>query len=142
MGRTVQVVIDCADPASLADFWAQALGYIVQPPPQGHDSWESFLTALGVPADRWNDRSAVVDPDGVGPRVFFQRVPEEKATKNRVHMDIRVAGEGPPETARARIAAEVARLTGLGAAPVASYDEMGEHWVIMRDPEGNEFCIT
>ena len=142
MARTVQVVIDCADPASLAGFWAQALGYVVQPPPPGHDSWESFLAALGVPQERWNDRSAVVDPEGTGPRVFFQKVPEGKAAKNRLHLDLRVSGEGPPETAHERLAAEVSRLSALGAAQVRAVDELGEHWVVMTDPEGNEFCLT
>ena len=91
MVREIQVTFDCGDPAALAEFWAAALGYVLQPPPPGFDSWDAALDAWGVPADRRNDRSALVDPDGAGPRVFFQRVPEGKTAKNRVHLDVRAA---------------------------------------------------
>lgn len=84
MAIPIQVVFDCADPARIASFWAGALGYVIQPPPEGFSSWEGFLTSIGVSEDRFNDRSAIVDPDGVGPRIFFQRVPEGKSVKNRV----------------------------------------------------------
>src|SRR5262249_10367422 len=67
MATRVQVVIDCADPERLARFWALALGYREQPPPEGFDSWEDALRAWNVPEDQWNSRSAVIDPDGVGP---------------------------------------------------------------------------
>jgi Glyoxalase-like domain len=87
-------VFDCADPDRLARFWAQALGYKLQDPPQGHGTWESWLRDQGIPQERWNDANAVVDPDGRGPRIFFQRVPEAKTTKNRVHLDLNVTG-GP-----------------------------------------------
>ena len=83
MARTVQIVIDCADPAAVAEFWAQALGYVVQPPPDGFATWQDALAAWGVPKDRWDSASAVVDPDGVGPRVFLQKVPEAKVAKMR-----------------------------------------------------------
>jgi hypothetical protein len=84
MARTLQVAIDCADPAALSRFWAEALGYVLNPPPEGHDSWESWLAAMGIPESQWNSAGALVDPDGAGPRIFFQRVPEEKAGKNRL----------------------------------------------------------
>ena len=128
MATQVQVVLDCADPGAQAQFWAAALGYVVQPPPPGHDSWESFLRERGVPEEHWNDRSAVVDPDGAGPRLFLQKVPEPKTVKNRAHP--------------ARVAAEVERLLALGATHLRAYDEMGEHWVVLQDPEGNEFCVS
>jgi Glyoxalase-like domain len=88
----VQVVIDCADPARLAGFWAEALGYRVQDPPSGFDSWLAFLISVGVPESEWNSASAVVDPDGAGPRIYLQRVPEPKAGKNRLHLDLNVGG--------------------------------------------------
>jgi hypothetical protein len=134
MARTVQVAIDCADPGALARFWAEALGYVMQPPPEGHDSWESWLAAMGVPEADWNAANAVVDPDGRGPRVYFQRVPEGKAVKNRLHLDLRPADGSRDD--------ELERLLGLGATEV---DDRrlpdGRGWVVLADPEGNEFCI-
>lgn len=76
MATQFQVSFDAADPAKLADFWAEALGYVVQPPPPGFDTWEAFAEANNIPAERWNDYSAIVDPDGTRPRFFFQRVPD------------------------------------------------------------------
>jgi hypothetical protein len=142
MGYPIQVVFDCADPGQLAEFWAEAMHYVVQPPPPGYDSWEDLLRGMGVPEDQWTSRSAVVDPDGAGPRIFFQRVPEPKAAKNRVHLDVRAGGDLTGAARRERLTEEVQRLTGLGAEQIRSVDEMGEHWIVMRDPEGNEFCVT
>jgi hypothetical protein len=136
MAKTVQVAVDCADPAALSRFWAAALGYVLNPPPEGHDSWESWLSAMGIPESQWNSASAIVDPDGVGPRVYFQRVPEGKAAKNRLHLDVRVGGD------RTAIESEVDRLVALGASVVGPKDERGEFWVVLQDPEGNEFCLT
>jgi hypothetical protein len=139
----VQVVIDCPDPAALAPFWAAALRYQVQPPPPGFDSWPEFLTARGVPESEWNSASAVVDPAGVGPRIFLQRVPESKSVKNRLHLDLRLTDPTlDREARRAAQAAEAERLTGLGAALVGERSGMGEQWIVMTDPAGNEFCIT
>jgi hypothetical protein len=136
----VQVAIDCADPASLAAFWAQALpGYQLQPPPPGFQSWDAFLDAQGVPPEHRNDASAIV---GDGPRVFFQKVPEPKAGKNRVHLDLQSGGgpSVPLDEQRARIASEVERLRALGATVVEEHAGLGVAWTVMRDPEGNEFC--
>jgi len=85
----------------------------------------------------------VVDPDGKGPRVFFQRVPESKAVKNRVHLDLYVsAGPGAtPEDRKADIEPEAERLVALGAERVEGRQERNEYFVVMRDPEGNEFCV-
>ena len=91
MARDVQITFDCADPAGLAAFWAEALGYQLQGPPEGFESWEQALQAMGVPPESRNDASAVVDAKGSGPRLFFQRVPEGKRAKNRVHLDVRAA---------------------------------------------------
>ncbi len=136
MARTVQVAIDCADPAALSRFWAEVLGYVLNPPPEGHDSWESWLSAMGVPESEWNSASALIDPEGAGPRIYFQRVPEGKAGKNRLHLDVRVGG------GRAGIGSEADRLVALGASVVGEKEERGELWVVMQDPEGNEFCLT
>jgi hypothetical protein len=133
MAYGVQVTFDCADPDGLAAFWASALGYVVQPPPEGFDSWPDFLRSVGVPESAFGSRSACVDPDGKGPRLFFQRVPEGKREKNRVHLDVNVGKD--------RVDAEVERLSGEGGSVVREVSEMGERWVVMADPEGNEFCV-
>ena len=142
MATGMQVVFDCADPDTQAAFWAAALHYIVQPPPEGFADWESFATAHGM-AEMIGKVSAIVDPDGAGPRVFFQKVPEPKTAKNRVHLDLNVSNTRRvgAEEGRRRVAAEVDRLVGLGARVFRVADEHGEHWVVMQDPEGNEFCV-
>jgi len=142
MATQLQVVLDAADPGATAEFWAAALGYIVQPPPPGFDSWPDFLREIGVPEDQWDSRSAVVDPDGKGPRIFIQKVPEPKTVKNRVHLDL-LAGGGPSvplEEQRERVRASVERLRALGAGFVEEREELGVVWAVMTDPEGNEFC--
>ena len=143
MATGVQVVIDCADPARLAEFWAAALGYRQQEPPSGFASWQDFLKARGVPEAEWNSANAVVDPDQRGPRIFFQRVPEPKTVKNRVHLDLNVGGglATPLATRRERVNAEARRLQQLGASQVRAAEESDEFWVVMQDPEGNEFCV-
>jgi hypothetical protein len=140
---TVQVVFDCADPARLAAFWAEALGYIVEPPPEGYGTWEDLLREAGVPQSEWNAFSAVIDRDGRGPRIYFQRVPEPKTAKNRVHLDVNAGGprETPPEQRRPRVDATVERLKAFGASVQRIVEERGEYWVVMQDPEGNEFCV-
>ncbi|HEX8918625.1 MAG TPA: VOC family protein [Chloroflexota bacterium] len=143
MATSVQIVIDCADPESLASFWAEALGYKVQDPPPGYTRWEDWLREHGIPEERWNAASAVVDPDGKGPRFFFQRVPEQKTAKNRMHVDLNVSKkrEVGEEEGRRRVDSEVDRLVSLGATRVGANDQHGEYWVVMQDPEGNEFCV-
>jgi hypothetical protein len=143
VATSFQVVIDCADPDALARFWAAALHYELQAPPPGFDTWEDFLRAHDVPESEWNSKSAVVDPEGVGPRLFFQRVPESKVAKNRLHLDLNVGGGPGTELGerRARVDAEVERLVGLHASRVQAFEEMGEYWVLLHDPEGNEFDV-
>jgi hypothetical protein len=142
MAHGVQVTFDAADPGSLARFWAEALGYVVQPPPDGHESWPAFLESIGVPESEWDKASAIVDPDGKGPRVFFQQVPEGKAAKNRVHLDVNVGAELEGIERRARVEKEVARLVDLGATELGPKEQHGEFWVVLQDPEGNEFCLV
>jgi catechol 2,3-dioxygenase-like lactoylglutathione lyase family enzyme len=143
MAHGVQVTFDCADPDRLARFWAEVLGYKVQDPPPGYATWPEFLAAIGVPESEWTSASAVVDPEGQGVRIFFQRVPEPKSVKNRVHLDVNVGGghATPLEERRARVDAEAARLATLGATIVGGMEKMGEYWVVLRDPEGNELCL-
>ena len=143
MARPVQVTFDCADPGALAGFWADALDYEIQPPPDGFDSWDDALRAAGVPEEQWNTRSAAVDPDGRGPRLFFQQVPEGKTAKNRVHLDIHVGVGLHGEDRRRAIESEAARLTGLGAQVLwrLEPEALGEFCIVMADPEGNEFCV-
>ena len=143
MATGIQVVMDCANPAGLAAFWATALGYQQQPPPAGHESWEAFLTAMQIPPDQWNAASAIIDPDGKGPRIYFQQVPESKVVKNRVHLDLNVGGGAsiPLDERRSRVDAEVKRLQSAGAKVLRPMEKHGEYWVVMQDPEGNEFCL-
>jgi Glyoxalase-like domain len=144
MGLEMQVTFDCADPARLAGFWAEALGYRLQDPPEGFDTWPAALAAWGVPESEWNSASALVDPEAKGPRIYFQRVPEPKAAKNRMHLDLRVSdGPGiPVELKRSQIQPTVDKLVGLGAVVIGEVEDMGSVWTVMQDPEGNEFCIT
>jgi hypothetical protein len=144
MARDVQITFDCADPAGLAAFWAEALGYQVQDPPEGFASWEQALEAMGVPPERHNDASAVVDPEGAGPRVFFQRVPEGKQVKNRVHLDVRAAPGLEGDARMAAFEAEAERLVSHGATRLRRQEPappLDSGHIVMADPEGNEFCL-
>jgi hypothetical protein len=144
MARDVQITFDCADPAKLSAFWAEALGYGFQEPPPGFPSWDAALEAMGVPPERRNDASAVTDPAGAGPRLFFQRVPEGKQAKNRVHLDIRAAPGLQGEERMSALEAEAERLVALGATRVRRHDPeppLGFGHLVMTDPEGNEFCL-
>lgn len=138
-----QVSFDAADPQRLAAFWQEALGYQLQDPPEGYATWEDWARAVGIPEEAWDNTTALVDPDGVMPRLFFQRVPEPKTAKNRVHLDLSVSGgrEVPQQDRRPRVDAAADRLVGLGATLVRPNDEPDQYWVVMRDPEGNEFCL-
>ncbi|RIJ76459.1 VOC family protein [Nakamurella silvestris] len=143
MSHQMQVVIDAASPAVLGEFWSVALGYRMDDPPPGFDTWEEALLAGNIPKEQWDDAYAIVDPEDRGPRVFFQKVPEGKTVKNRVHLDVRAA-DGPRDPDRwDKIQALVERLVGVGGAVVAERrDDWGGHWMVMTDPEGNEFCVS
>jgi hypothetical protein len=147
MAATFQLVIDCADPEPLALFWAAALGYRLDPPPEGFATWDDYWRDVGVPEgdlDIGADR--IVDPDGRGPRIWFQVVPERKTIKNRLHIDVTVSGgrAAPIEIRKQRVDAEAERLAALGATVVRVLHEEGlDHYgVSMADPEGNEFDIN
>lgn len=139
MAVAFQVAMDSADPHALCDFWAAALGYDVEPTDEafirrmvdeGHAREDQTLMVKGEL--RWADGAACVDPSGQGTRLYFQRVPEAKAGKNRVHLDLRMSDKE----------AEVARLTALGATRLYEASQGPHTWVTMADPEGNEFCIN
>lgn len=144
MATSVQIVFDCADPDALGRFWAEALHYRPQDPPSGFASWEAFLKAQGVPEQDWNTAYAIVDPEKVGPRIYFQKMDTPKPKKNRLHLDLNISGGGrvPLEERVKRIGAEVDRIIRLGATKQRVWEEAdGGYFVVMLDPEGNEFCV-
>src|ERR1700722_17326588 len=123
MSRHVQVTFDAHDPAALSAFWRDALGYVYPAPPgvdlpEGADplaAWDEFLARAGVPEGERNTRSASEGPDGPGPRVFFQQVPEGKTAKNRVHLDVRAAPGLQGEERMAALETEGGGPGALGA---------------------------
>jgi len=143
MSLTVQVTFDCADPGALSRFWNEVLGYRLDSPPPPYTTWEEALDAWDVPAERRNDASASVDPEDRGPRLWFQKVPEGKTAKNRVHLDVRAAPGLRGEERLAALEAKCEALVALGATRVRRYEPDGMNFghIVMRDPEGNEFCL-
>jgi catechol 2,3-dioxygenase-like lactoylglutathione lyase family enzyme len=139
--RQIQVTFDCADPERVARFWCDVLGYVVPPPPPGFADWTEFDQAL--PPEHQGSAFACVDPTGAGPRLFFQRVPEGKVVKNRVHLDVRVGTGLVGEERLAALEAESERLVARGAVQVRVMraDGMNESCIVMQDIEGNEFCL-
>ena len=122
--KQIQVTFDCAEPARVARFWAETLGYRAE----------------------WDDdggAAAAEDPTGAGPRLYFQRVPEDKVVKNRLHLDVRVGTRLTGEEKLAALEAECARLIPLGATRVRllTADGENESCLVMQDVEGNEFCL-
>jgi hypothetical protein len=142
MSTRMQITFDAGDPRTLGAFWGEALGYEQQPAPDGFADWEAAMTAWGLPPERFGDYYALVDPDEVGPRIWFQRVPEPKTAKNRVHLDVNV-GAGAPDAGErvARIRGHARRLVSCGGTVQREVEENGEYWIVMLDPEGNEFCL-
>jgi hypothetical protein len=141
MAFDLQVTIDCSAPHELADWWAEALGWQVEPQDEsfirrmvqsGAASEEDTVHHRGALV--WKTGAALNSPDAGRPRVLFQGVPEPRTVKNRVHLDVRVGPE--------RREAEVARLVGLGATELWRGSQGPYEWVTLADPEGNEFCVT
>jgi catechol 2,3-dioxygenase-like lactoylglutathione lyase family enzyme len=152
MSRTVQVTFDAHDPRALSTFWRDALSYVHPGPPgvdlpEGADplaAWDELLDRIGVPQDQRNTRAAIEDPEGSGPRLFFQQVPEGKVAKNRVHLDVRAAPGLAGQERMAALEAECERLVALGATRVQRQEPappLSQGHVVMTDPEGNEFCL-
>ena len=149
---TLQITIDCADPARLVDFWAEALGYVPEPPPGGYATWREYWKAGGVPEEELPEGAgetpeSIVSPTGAGPRVWFQPVPEGKTVKNRLHLDLKLGGgdrEAPLAVRKERITAKKDQLTAAGATLLRVTDDpsAGYFSALIADPEGNEFCVA
>ena len=139
--KQFQVTFDCAEPERVARFWCEVLVYVVPPPPEGFATWDEVDHSL--PPEQHGSAFACVDPTGVGPRLFFQRVPEGKVVKNRVHLDVRVGTGLVGEERLAVLEAECVRLVALGAVrgQLLLADDENESCQVMQDVEGNEFCL-
>ncbi|MFF2410254.1 VOC family protein [Streptomyces sp. NPDC058092] len=148
MALNWKIVIDSTDPHAQAAFWAEVLGYLVE----DNSALIDRLLDLGAVPETatvlvdgrraFRDLVAVRHPDdpyeresgtGLGRRLLFQRVPEAKNLKNRLHLDVH-AGPGRREE-------EVTRLEGMGATVLRRVEEPGGTWTVLVDPEGNEFCV-
>ena len=166
MSRDFQVTFDAADPIALSRFWAEVLHYVLQPPPGREvgpdedpiEAWMEVLEAAGVPEDQRDVASAIIDPEGTRPRVFFQKVPEGKhskvttsdgsvelaSVKNNVHLDVRAAPGLEGAERMAALESECERLVALGATRVQRHEPdppMSGGHIVMEDPEGNVFCL-
>ena len=137
--KQIQVTFDCAEPERLARFWCEVLGYVVSPVPEGFASWDDYN--LSLPPEERDTWFACMDPSGVGPRLYFQRVPEGKVVKNRLHLDVRVGTGLEGEERLAVLEAECARLFPLGATRVRLLYDGTDSCIVMQDIEGNEFCL-
>ena len=142
MGVPIGIVIDCANPARVGEFWRDALDYEDRPPPAPYESWDAYDAAHGMAPEE--SGCMIQDPDGVGPTLFFQLVPEGKVVKNRVHVDIKISrGAGPSIDAQiARIEAGVDPLVARGATLVRRNADPEDYFIVLQDPEGNEFCLV
>ncbi|HEX5188251.1 MAG TPA: VOC family protein [Streptosporangiaceae bacterium] len=141
-----QIAVDASQPHVLADWWAETLGWVVEPSSEafirkmiaeGYATDDDTMTHNGALV--WREGAAIRHPDevaggGTRPRILFQLVPESKTVKNRWHLDIRVGAES--------IDAQVAALTERGASYLHKASQGPHWWVTMADPEGNEFCVS
>lgn len=141
-----QLTIDANDPASLARFWAQALGYQPAPPVEPETTWHAHYRTRLAAEEVFDDR--LFDPAGLRPPIWFQEVPESKAGKNRLHLDLYPTGRDdalPLERRIEIVEAKVAEMIGLGASVERrtrqDNPDDAVYYVVMQDPEGNEFCI-
>ena len=141
MATDFQVVVDCAAPHELADWWAEALGWQVEAQDEafirrmidaGYATEDQTTTHKGALV--WKEGAAINSPDPNRPRVLFQQVPEGKTVKNRMHLDLRVGAERREE--------EVARLVAAGAKELHRASQGPHEWATLADPEGNEFCVS
>jgi len=139
MVTRVDLTMDCADPDRLADFWKTAAGYVDEPPPPPFTTRAEWMESFEDLEDDGMGGAWLIDPTGIAPRLCLLQVPEPKAAKNRLHMDLRISGDGPVEQRWREVGAELARLVAAGASVVA---EFPPHHVVLADPEGNEFCLA
>ena len=138
MAFRIDLTLDCANPTQLAEFWKLALGYEDEPPPAPFATRQEWLEQFDLSDDDSDDAAWLCDPAGAGPRLSLLQVREPKVAKNRLHIDVRVAGQGSDQERWARITEAVDRLSAAGATPLR---EFSGHHVVMADPEGNEFCV-
>ena len=138
MAQRIDLTLDCADAPVVAAFWKLALGYIDEPAPAPFKNRGEWLASFGVPEEDWNKGAWLYDLAGLGPRLSLLPVPEGKVAKNRLHMDVRVSGEGTEDEIWDRVAL-VHTLTAAGGQVLESFPK---HHVVMADPEGNEFCLA
>ena len=143
MAYEFQVTVDCADPHALADWWAETLGWQVEPQ---DEAFIRRMISAGYAADGdtklhngmlvWKEGAAIRHPEGVqrAPRVLFQLVPEAKTIKNRLHLDVRIGTDD--------VDSAVAGLVVRGAKVLHSGQQGPHSWVTLADPEGNEFCAS
>lgn len=153
MAPEIQLTFDAHSPRRLGLFWLEVLtGYAVDPPPGGRigtpeetlAAWEELLRASGMPEEEFDSAMALVDPQGRGPRLWFQRVPEPKTAKNRMHIDVRTAFGLEGDERMAVLEQECGRLQELGATRLRRFEPappMSHGFIVMADPEGNEFCL-
>ncbi|GAB6987720.1 VOC family protein [Nocardioides pyridinolyticus] len=123
------------------------MGYVIAPPPPGFETWDDWYRSVGVPVDKLGlGADRIEDPNGEGPRIWFQVVPERKAVKNRIHIDLNASrGRSSSFTARRELVeAEAERLVSLGASRLRTLaeEETVHYAVALVDPEGNEFDIN
>lgn len=138
VAQRVQVAVDCQDAMRLARFWTEVLGYRVLQAPGGFESWEAYSrTQAQYPGETW---CKVVDPDGLGPSLLFHMVPEPKTVKNRIHLDVRAPLTGVGDRRR-DIDEFVDRILALGGRVRQAVSDDAGYFVVMEDPEGNEFCV-
>lgn len=147
----VNVVFDCADPGRTAQFWMAALPGYTYPgsppgspgaPPEGYDTWEAWADAMRIPEERRHAGRTLIDEQGRRPDIHFLKVPEPKAGKNRLHLDVKVGAGLTGDEQRGRQEQEAKRLVAAGASVAHRVTEAGGGtWLVMHDPEGNEFCL-
>ena len=140
----LQIAFDCKDPVKLSDFYAKALRYKREDAPPGFATIEEWLQARGVPVAEWDDGRAIIDPQGVWPRIWFHKMPTPKPSKNRIHLDIYV-GLPPRATLaerKALVDPEVRRMLALGAKISEAVEDGDYYFVTCLDPEGNEFDVA
>ena len=154
MPARFQLVVDCKDPELMARFWAAALGYVLESPPEGFDTWDDWRRDIGFADDELGmGADSIIDPRGEGPRIWFRVEPDAKVVKNRLHLDIHASTDGPylssvrkiPIEVRVqRVDAEAKRLADLGATITGALtaDSLDHYAVGMKDPEGNEFDVN
>lgn len=140
-GYRFQVSMDCADPEAMTRFWCLALDYIPQPPPAGFDTWDAFADTVDMPVEERDKFGSVVDPAGIGPRLLFHKVAEGKVVKNRLHFDINIGGALRGDERRAKVREHAERLVDAGARLISEREDDFSWWIVLNDPEGNEFCL-